>query len=174
MSLNFKEKLGRVKAIIFDVDGVLGSNKLLLQPNGEMLRFMNIKDGYAIQYAIKQGMLMAIISGGNNESVRTRFSNLGIKDIYLKSQNKIDNFNEFVQKYELDPETILYMGDDIPDYEVMSKVGVACCPADAAIDIKGISMYVSPFAGGDGCARDIIEQVLKVQGLWMTNDAVKW
>jgi 3-deoxy-D-manno-octulosonate 8-phosphate phosphatase (KDO 8-P phosphatase) len=172
--LNFKEKLLHVKAFVFDVDGVLGSNKVLLTNDGDLLRTMNIKDGYAIQYAVKRGFIFAIITGGNNESVRTRFQNLGIKDIYLHSTHKINDFEDFIGKYQLDLQNILYMGDDIPDHDVMSRVGVPCCPADAATDIKAISTYISPLEGGEGCVRDVIEQVLRAQGKWMDKDAVKW
>jgi len=172
--LNFKEKLNSVKAFVFDVDGVLGSNKVLLDNEGNLLRTMNIKDGYAIQYAVKRGYKFAIISGGNNESVRTRFEHLGIKDIYLGSHHKMVDFNDFIKKNDLDPESILYMGDDIPDHEVMCRVGVPCCPADAATDIKAISVYISPLEGGNGCVRDVIEQVLRLQGHWMDKDAIKW
>ena len=172
--LNFKEKLNNVKAFVFDVDGVLGSNKVLLDNEGNLLRTMNIKDGYAIQFAVKRGYKFAIISGGNNESVRTRFEHLGIKDIYLGSHHKMVDFNDFIKKNDLDPESILYMGDDIPDYEVMLKAGVPSCPADAAQEIKAISKYISHFDGGKGCVRDVIEQVLKIQGKWMNDDAYHW
>lgn len=173
--LNFKEKLNHVKAFVFDVDGVLGSNKVLLDMDGNLLRTMNIKDGYAIQYAIKQGYKFAIISGGNNESVRARFANLGIKDIYLSSHHKMDDLKDFLQKNELDAESVLYMGDDIPDHDVMCHVGVPCCPADAATDIKAVAIYISPLEGGNGCARDVIEQVLRLQGHWMIDkESVKW
>jgi len=163
---NFKEKLKSIKALVFDVDGVFSQN-VFLHPNGDMLRSMNTKDGYALQYAIKkQSFLAGIITGGYSESVKYRFNALGITDVYIKSRNKLEDFEDFMYKYELKPKEIMYMGDDIPDYEVMKVVGIPCCPADAAEEIKSISVYISDKKGGDGCVRDIIEQVLRAQGKW--------
>ncbi len=173
MSLNFKELLRNVKAFTFDVDGVF-SNNVLLHPSGELLRTMNIKDGFAVQYAIKKGYPIAIITGGNSEAVRLRFKNLGIRDIYLKSQNKIEDFSDFLLRNQLKPEEILYMGDDLPDYEIMKRVGVPTCPADAVAEIKDISVYISHKPGGEGCVRDVIEQVLRVQDKWMHPEALTW
>ncbi|HEY4785249.1 MAG TPA: HAD-IIIA family hydrolase [Bacteroidales bacterium] len=173
MKLNFKELLRNVKAFAFDVDGVF-SNNVLLHPSGELLHTMNIKDGFALQYAVKKGYPIAIITGGNSESVRIRFKNLGITDIYLKSQNKIEDFNDFLLRNQLKPEEILYMGDDLPDYEIMKRVGVPTCPADAVSEIKDISLYVSHKPGGEGCVRDVIEQVLRVQDKWMHPEALIW
>jgi 3-deoxy-D-manno-octulosonate 8-phosphate phosphatase (KDO 8-P phosphatase) len=173
MGLNFKELLGNVKAFAFDVDGVFSHN-VIVHPSGELLRSMNIKDGYAVQYAFKKGYPLAIITGGNSEAVRIRFENLGLSDIYMKSRNKMDDFNEFLLRYKLNPEEILYMGDDLPDYEIMKKVGVPTCPADAVEEIKAIAAYVSHKTGGEGCVRDVIEQVLRVQGQWLHPEAFVW
>jgi 3-deoxy-D-manno-octulosonate 8-phosphate phosphatase (KDO 8-P phosphatase) len=173
MGLNFKEMLGRVKAFAFDVDGVFSHN-VILDPSGEMMRSMNIKDGFAVQYAVKKGYPIAIITGGDSESVRLRFENLGITDIYLKSRNKIEDFNEFLLRYQLKAEEILYMGDDLPDYEIMKRVGVPTCPADAVDEIKSIAAYVSHKTGGEGCVRDVMEQVLRVQGQWLHPEAFVW
>ena len=164
---NFKEQLKDIKAFVFDVDGVFSSN-IILHPNGDMFRPMNVKDGYALQYAVnKMGFLCGIITGGYSESVRKRFNGLGITDVYLKSINKFDDFEDFIYKYNLKPEQVVYMGDDLPDYEVMKVVGIPTCPADAAEEIKTISVYISDKKGGDGCVRDIIEQVLRAQGKWV-------
>ena len=173
MALNFKELLNNVKAFAFDVDGVF-SNNLLLHPSGELLRTMNIKDGFAVQYAIKKGYPIAIITGGNSEAVKIRFENLGIKDIYLKSQNKIEDFNDFLLRNQLTPDDILYMGDDLPDYEVMHHVGIPTCPSDAAEEIKTIAQYISDKNGGEGAVRDVIRQVLRLQGNWMDADSIFW
>lgn len=173
MTKNFKELLNTVKAFVFDVDGVF-SNNVLLHPTGELLRSMNIKDGFAVQYAVKKGYPIAIITGGNSESVKSRFKNLGIKDIYLKSQNKIEDFKDFLHRNQLEPADILYMGDDLPDYEIMSIVGVPTCPADAVEEIKEIAVYVSHKTGGEGCVRDVIQQVMRVQGKWMHPEALTW
>lgn len=171
---NFKEELRKVKAFVFDVDGVLSRSEILLHPTGELMRSMNIKDGFALQYAIKKGYIIGIITGGNSESVKIRFQNLGIKDIYLKSYVKMNDFDDFIKKHELDPGEILYMGDDLPDYNVMKRVGFPTCPSDAVEEIKSISKYISDKPGGEGCVRDIVEQVLRLHGNWMDKDDFKW
>ncbi len=163
---NFKVKLNRVKAFIFDIDGVLTDGSVTLMPDGEQLRAMNIKDGYAIQLAVKKGYKIAVISGGKSESVRKRLNGLGVYDVYLGCDNKIETYNEFILTYEINPDEILYMGDDVPDYEVMKRIGVPTCPSDSAQEIKDISIYVSAKKGGKGCVRDVIEQVMRVQGNW--------
>ena len=171
---NFREGLAKIKAFIFDVDGVLGSDKVLLHPNGDMLRTMNIKDGFAMQYAVRKGYKIAIITGGASELVKTRFQNLGISDIYIKSHNKMDDYRDFLNKYGFIDEEILYMGDDLPDYEVMLHVGMPTCPASAVEEIKSISKYISDKSGGKGAVRDVIQQVMRLHGKWMDTDAFKW
>ena len=172
---NFKENLKNIKAFAFDVDGVLSANNLPLHPNGEPMRVVNIKDGYALQYAVKKGYPVAIITGAKTEAVRIRFAGLGIKDIYLASCYKMKDFEDFAAKYGLQFSDILYMGDDIPDYHVMKACGFPCCPNDAVSEIKEISCYISPKEGGTGCGRDVIEQVLKAQDKWMDgNEAFGW
>lgn len=172
--MNFKEKLKDIKAFCFDVDGVFTNGSVYLHPQGEMMRVTNIKDGYAVQYAIKHEIPIALISGGKSEAVRERFKLLGVTDIYLGAHYKMECFEDFLFKYSLSAQHILYMGDDIPDYEVMKQAGLPTCPADAAEEIKEISLYISDKKGGEGCVRDVIEQVLKVQGKWLTNGAFKW
>jgi 3-deoxy-D-manno-octulosonate 8-phosphate phosphatase (KDO 8-P phosphatase) len=171
---NFKEDLKKVRAFAFDVDGVLSDPKVYLSPEGELLRTMNTKDGYALQYAVKRGYPVAIITGGRTESVGVRFSMLGIEDIYLAASDKKRDFDDFIKKYGLEPDEVLYMGDDLPDYEVMTACGVACCPADAVEEIKSISAYISHIKGGEGCVRDIIQQVLRLHGRWMDGEAFTW
>ncbi len=166
----FKKDLARVKAFAFDVDGVFSNNSLILGPEGDLMRTMNIKDGFIIQLAVKKGFRVAIITGGNSEAVRKRFNMLGVNDVYLKSSRKLDDFNSFCNKYGLDPGEILYMGDDMPDLPVMEKVGFPACPRDAAPEIKRVAAYVSDHIGGDGCVRDVVEKVLRVQGKWMDDD----
>ena len=156
----------QIDTFIFDIDGVLTNGVVTIFPDGEMVRNMNIKDGYALKTAVNAGYNICIISGGTNENVRKRFENLGITDVYLGAHNKIEQFNEYILKLNLNPESILYMGDDIPDFPVMKKVGLPCCPKDAAPEIQDISIYISQKKGGKGCVRDVIEQVLKVQGKW--------
>ena len=161
--------LKKIKAIIFDVDGVLSSEVISMHPDGEPMRTVNRKDGYAIQLACKQGLHIAIMTGGNTESVYRRYTGLGVADVYMKCSVKIKTYEEFLAKYSLTDDEILYMGDDIPDYEIMKRCGCPCCPADACPEIKDISIYISNRNGGMGCGRDIIEQVLRVHGKWMSD-----
>lgn len=171
---NFKEVLNGVRAFAFDVDGVLSSPKVYLHPSGELIRTMNTKDGYALQHAVKRGYPIGIITGGKTDSVAIRFRALGITDIYMGSSSKTDDFEDFLTRYRLQPGEVLYMGDDLPDYEVMKRAGIPCCPADAVEEIKSVAQYISPFAGGEGCARDVIEQVLRLHGRWMDGDSFSW
>lgn len=171
---NFKTKLTRVKAIVLDVDGVLTDGSVTLMPDGEQVRVMNIKDGYALQLAVKKGYKVAIISGGRSEMVRKRLNGLGITDIYLGAHTKIDVYKELLEIYSLTDDDILYMGDDIPDYEVMKRVGVPTCPNDAAQEIKDICLYISYNKGGKGAVRDVLEQVMKVQNNWFDDDGFVW
>lgn len=166
--------LKRIKALAFDVDGVLSSTTVPLHPSGEPMRTVNIKDGYALQLAVKQGLPIAIITGGRTEAVRVRFAGLGLTDIYMGSAVKIHDYRKFRDKYSLADEEILYMGDDIPDIEVMRECGLPCCPRDAAPEVKTVAKYISYAVGGGGCGRDVIEQVLKAQGKWMSADAFGW
>ena len=167
--------LSKIKAIIFDIDGVLSAETIVLAASGEPLRTVNIKDGYAIQLAIKKDLRIAILTGGRTEAVRMRYAGLGVTDIYMGCAVKINTYEAFKEKYHLEDEEILYVGDDIPDFEVMKKVGCACCPADACPDIKQISCYVSDRKGGCGVGRDIIEQVMRAQGKWLAgSEAFGW
>lgn len=172
--VNYKSLLKKVTTFILDYDGVLTDGRVILMSNGDLLRTANVKDGYALQLAFKRGYRVAIISGGRSESVRQRFFDLNIEDVFLGVDNKLEVFNEYMKKHSLKKEEILYMGDDIPDYEAMRQVGVPVCPADASEEIKSISKYISHLTGGKGCVRDIVEQVLKVQGNWMNHDAFHW
>ena len=164
--MNYKEKLNHIKTFIFDVDGVLTDGKILLHPSGEQMRNMNVKDGMAIREAIKKGFLVAIISGGKSQGLIERFKHLKINDVYLGCDDKKDALSDLIQIHELDLQSILYMGDDINDWEVMKEVGLSSCPQDAVPEIKAISDYISHKNGGQGCVRDVIEQTLKVQEKW--------
>ncbi len=176
MSKNYKEKLKNISTLIFDVDGVFTDNTLYLQKGEQPMRKMNVKDGYALQLAAKNGFRIAIITGGRSQAVKERFEGLGLKseDIHMGSQNKMAVFREFIEKNDIDPETVLYMGDDIPDYHVMKLVGLACCPQDATDDIKEVSHYVSFRNGGEGCVRDILEQLMRLKGHWLGANSHEW
>ncbi|PJE44386.1 MAG: 3-deoxy-D-manno-octulosonate 8-phosphate phosphatase [Flavobacterium sp.] len=166
MEKSYKEIMNQITTFIFDVDGVLTDGSVHVAPNGEMLRIMNIRDGFAMKAAIESGYNVCIISGGNNEGVRIRLKNLGINDIHLASPDKVATFNEYTKLYQIQPEQVLYMGDDIPDYHVMQLVGLPTCPQDASSEIKAISKYISHKNGGKGAVREVIEQVMKVQNKW--------
>ena len=166
---NYKEYLEHITTFIFDVDGVLTDATVTVTSTGELLRTMSMKDGYALKTAVDLGFNICIITGGSNEGVRLRLEGLGVKDIYLKAHDKLKHLNEYLNKYNIKSENVLYMGDDIPDYPVMKRVGLPCCPQDAIPEIKTISKYISHKNGGYGAVRDVIEQVLKVQGKWQKN-----
>ncbi|MBT8269098.1 MAG: HAD-IIIA family hydrolase [Bacteroidia bacterium] len=171
---SYKEYLHDITTFIFDVDGVLTDGNVIVTTEGSLLRRMNIKDGFALKTAVDNGYHVCIISGGSNEGVRARLRGLGVTNIYLGVSDKIEQLEEFLDVYEIDPKKALYMGDDIPDLYVMQKVGLPCCPQDAAPEIKSISKYVSHKNGGKGAARDVIEQVMKVQGKWIKNFDAKF
>lgn len=163
---NYKEILGRIKAFVFDVDGVMTDGSVTVFPTGEFVRKMNVKDGYAMQLAAKRGYRIIIITGGKEDSILTRFNRLGIHDIVLNATSKLEKLREYCDGYGIAPADMLYMGDDVPDIAPMKAVGLPCCPSDACVDVLAVSKYVSPYKGGEGCVRDVIEQVLKAQGKW--------
>lgn len=171
--ISYKEKLNQIKAFMFDVDGVLTNGDVTLL-NGDVIRTLNSKDAYAIQYATKMGYKIFIITGGNSIDVRDRLMSLGATEVHLSASNKEPFFLDILHRHGLSEVEVLYMGDDIPDYIVMTRAGVACCPQDAAIEIKQISDYQSPYNGGRNCVRDIIEQTLRVQGNWFSEKAFDW
>ena len=163
---SYKEYLEHITTFIFDVDGVLTDGTVTIMSNGDMLRKMNVKDGYAMKQALNNGYNVCIISGGTNEGVRNRLNQLGIKDVFLGAHQKINQLNEYTKKNKIDLKNVLYMGDDIPDVPVLKVVGLSTCPQDAVIEVKGNSKYISHKNGGKGAVRDVIEQVMKVQDKW--------
>jgi 3-deoxy-D-manno-octulosonate 8-phosphate phosphatase (KDO 8-P phosphatase) len=171
---SYKEYLADITTFIFDVDGVLTDGTITVTTDGEMLRTMNIKDGFALKTAIDANFNLCIISGGSNEGVRKRLAGLGIKDIFLGAHNKIEQLNSYLDQLNISKSQVLYMGDDIPDYPVMKLVGLPCCPQDAVPEIKAISKCISHKNGGKGAVRDVVEQVLKVQGKWNGNFNAKY
>lgn len=166
-SMSYKEYLKHITTFIFDVDGVLTDGSIMVNTDGEMFRTMNVKDGYGLKAAVEGGYNVCVISGGSNEGVRVRLRNLGIKDIFLGISEKTEILEGYLKENNLKAENVLYMGDDLPDFEIMQEIGLPTCPQDAVQEIKAISKYVSHKKGGKGCVRDVIEQVMKVQGKWM-------
>ena len=171
---NYKSDLNNISTFVFDYDGVLTDGTVVLQTDGEALRTAHVKDGYALQLANKLGYRVVIISGGRSLSMNRRFESLKIKDFYLGVNNKLAVLKKYLENNSIESKEVLYMGDDIPDYQAMKIVGVPCCPADASPEIKSISKYISHLAGGKGCVRDVIEQTLKIQGKWMTEEGFSW
>ncbi|MDQ1296455.1 MAG: 3-deoxy-D-manno-octulosonate 8-phosphate phosphatase phosphatase [Bacteroidota bacterium] len=171
---NFKEDLIKVKAFVFDIDGVLSLQTINLNIFGVPTRTVNLRDGYALQLAVKKGYHVGIISGSNSKEYMKRLKMLGISDIYLNSRAKTDHYNAFKKKYELEDSDILFMGDDIPDFNVMKIAGVPVCPSDADSEIKQVATYISDKKGGEGCVRDVIEQVLRLHNNWMDSEAFSW
>jgi 3-deoxy-D-manno-octulosonate 8-phosphate phosphatase (KDO 8-P phosphatase) len=160
------DRFKQITTFVFDLDGVLTDGGLFIFPDGQFVRRMNIKDGYALQLAVKKGYRVAVISGGYSEPVGTRLNKLGITDVYMQVVNKKEKLDQYMQQHSLGWNEILFMGDDIPDYEVLQYAGMPCCPADAAPEIRGAALYISPVPGGQGCVRDVIEKVLKLNNHW--------
>ena len=171
---DLQEKIQKINTFIFDFDGVLSDGKIYVQHDGEQVRATNVKDGYALEYALRRGYNVAVISGGYAESMRLRYKDFPGMEMYLKVRDKIVMFHEYVEKHHIQPENVLIMGDDIPDYKMMLLAGIKSCPADAAEEIKQIADYVSPKNGGNGAVRDVIEQVLKSHGKWFDEEACIW
>lgn len=170
---SYKEILPQIKVFMFDVDGVFTDGNVLLM-NGDVIRILNSRDGYAVQYAAKMGYLIFVITGGSSEEVKTRLEHLGATKVFLKSSNKLEVYKSILEEYHLKEEEILYMGDDIPDTPVMERVGLATCPSDASVEAKSVAQYISPYPGGRHCVRDVIEQTLRVKGEWMGREALHW
>ena len=168
--MNYLEPFNDIRTFIFDVDGVLAKSGTYVLDNGRLLRKTNTRDGFALRAALNCGYRVAVISQGRCEGIKIRMQNIGVTDIYIGQMHKMEAYEEIISLHDIDPATILYMGDDLPDYEVMCKVGLPVCPHDAAPEIKEIARYISPLGGGEGCVRDVIEKVLKLHGKWKFND----
>lgn len=166
MELNYKEKLRHITTFVFDVDGVFTDSSVLITTSGELLRKMSVRDGYAVKTAIEQGYRVCIISGGSNEGVRERLRGLGVTDIFLGKGHKDEVLRDYLEDYQVPTDQVLYMGDDIPDIPAMRLCGMVTCPQNAVPEVKALSDYISHYNGGEGCVRDIIQQVLKVKGQW--------
>ena len=166
---NFKEDIARVEAFVFDVDGVITDGGFIPTPEGDFIRRYNAKDGYAIAYALREGFKVCVISGGRGKMLENRLTMLGVTKMYLNCMNKVEALEEFLAENGLDRQSVIYMGDDIPDLECMMRVGIPVCPADAAMEVVEASRYVSEYNGGHGAVRDIVEQVLRAKGCWAKN-----
>lgn len=171
MSNHYLKLLPGITTIIFDIDGVLTDGIVTLLPNGEQIRSLNSKDSFALQLAVRKGLRVCIITGGKSENVKMALNRMGVEDVYLSIANKIQTYDDIKVMYDLRDEEIMYMGDDLPDFEIMSQVGIPACPNNAAREIRDISKYISDQDGGKGCVRDIIEKVLRSQSKWMNNKA---
>lgn len=166
---NFKEDIAQIEAMVFDVDGVMTDGRIIPTAEGDFIRCYNCKDGYALAYAIRHGYRICIITGGYGAILERRLKMLGVKDYYIDCMDKISTLRAYMTKYDLKPEQVLYMGDDIPDLECMREVGMPVCPANSASEVIEVSRYVSEFDGGQGAVRDIVEQVLRARGDWAKN-----
>ena len=173
-SLPFKQQLKHIEAFVFDNDGVFTNGTVFLMPGGEQVRTASTRDGYAVQHATKCGMRIAMISGGHSKEVVRRMNGLGVTEVIMGASEKLGEFEKLCQRWGLGPEQVCYMGDDIPDLPVLAAAGLACCPHDAAPEVRSASNYVSPVPGGAGCVRDVLEQAMKVKGLWMNDLAHAW
>jgi 3-deoxy-D-manno-octulosonate 8-phosphate phosphatase (KDO 8-P phosphatase) len=171
---NYKTLLTGVNTFMFDYDGVMTDGHVILQHDDPPLRTANVRDGYVLQLAVKMGYNVVVISGGFSRSMDNRFDTLNIKDAFTGVKNKVAVFEKYIKEKNIDPKNVVYMGDDIPDIPVMKRVGVPVSPADAVEEVKEVSVYISDKNGGGGCVRDIIEQVMKIQGKWMTPEAFTW
>lgn len=164
--MNVLSLFEKVKVFVFDIDGVLTDSMLHVQETGELLRRMNIKDGYALQLAVKKGYKVWVISGGHSNASKRRLNNLGVMDVFIGVEDKLAKLNELLAASNINPENALFMGDDMPDIPSMKTCALATCPNDAAVEVCNISQYISPLKGGMGCVRDVIEKVLKINGHW--------
>lgn len=168
------DNIHKIKCFIFDYDGVISDGGVFMLPTGEGVRRSNVKDGYALHYAVKSGYIVSVISGGTGDNMRVRMKSLGVENVMLGVSYKLDKFEDFLIENDLRAEEVLYMGDDIPDYEVVKAAGIGACPADACYEIKSIADYISPYKGGNGAVRDVIEQVMKIQDKWVSDSAFHW
>lgn len=172
--MNYKNKLHAINTFIFDFDGVLSDGKIMVLPDGDQLRMTNVKDGYAIMYALRNNYNIVIISGGTSESMKKRYQKFPNIKIFLGISDKIKTYDTVLKELDIKDENVLYMGDDIPDLPVMMRAGVKTCPADATTELKNIADYISFYKGGEGCVRDVIEQTLRLHGKWLNNEAYLW
>lgn len=172
--MNYKIKLEEIELFVFDYDGVFTDGIVMLMPDGSQVRQASTRDGFAVQWAVKQGLKIAVLTGGNEPAVATRMKNLGVEEVHLGCASKLDSLNALCERLNIDKSKVAYMGDDIPDYPALKEVGLSTCPYDAVEEVRSVSDYVSPKAGGKGCVRDLLEQAMKVKGVWSSEKSHKW
>ena len=172
--MNYKEKLEEIELFVFDYDGVFTDGIVLLMEDGSNVRQANTRDGYAVQWAIKQGLNVAVLTGGKEPAVKARMELLGVKEIHLGCHDKLESLKYLCNKLKISLDKVMYMGDDMPDLTAMKEVGLSVCPNDAATDILNIADYVSPVNGGKGCVREILEQAMRLKGIWSSENGYKW
>ena len=172
--MNYKVKLEEIELFVFDYDGVFTNGIVLLMEDGSNVRTANTRDGFAVQWAVKQGLNVAILTGGKEKAVEVRMRLLGVEEVHMGCHDKLQSLKDLCSKLNISLDKVLYMGDDMPDHPAMKVVGLPVCPNDACTDILEISNYISPVEGGKGCVRDVLEQAMRLRGIWSTENAYKW
>ena len=172
--MNYKTKLAHIELFAFDYDGVFTDGIVLLMPDGSQVRQASTRDGFAVQWAVKQGLKLALLTGGNEKSVATRMLKLGVKEVHLGCEDKFESLKAVCEKLQIPLDKVAYMGDDIPDIVAMREVGLAVCPEDAVEEVRNIAHYISPKGGGKGCVRDLLEQAMRLKGVWSSENVHKW
>jgi 3-deoxy-D-manno-octulosonate 8-phosphate phosphatase (KDO 8-P phosphatase) len=163
----------KIKLVLMDLDGVLTNGKLLIYPDGNWIREMDIKDGYAIQYAVKSGLTLVVVTGSSSSPVKERLATLGVNLFFENITVKSEKVKEILQDLNIEPEQAIFIGDDIPDLDAFALVGLRACPDDAVQDVKAVADYISPYKGGNGCVRDILEKILRVQDKWLVQNHIR-
>ena len=172
--MNYKTKLAEIEIFVFDYDGVFTDGIVLLFPDGSQVRQASTRDGYAVQWAVKQGLKIAVLTGGNEKAVGDRMKKLGVTEVHLGCEDKLESLKTLCLKLNIPLHKVAYMGDDIPDLPAMSEVGLAVAPDDAVEEIRNVAHYISPKNGGQGCVRDLLEQAMRLKGIWASKNAHKW
>ena len=172
--MNYKTKLANIELFVFDYDGVFNDGTILLMPDGSEVRQASTRDGFAVQWAVKQGLKLALLTGGSEKAVATRMVKLGVEEVHLRCEDKFESLKALCEKLQIPLDKVAYMGDDIPDVVAMREVGLAACPEDAVEEVRNIAHYISPKGGGKGCVRDLLEQAMRLIGVWSSEKAHKW
>ena len=172
--MNYKTQLSKIELFAFDYDGVFTNGTVWLMPDGSMARSASARDGFAVQWAVKQGLHLAVVTGGKEEPVKWRMEGLGVKEVHLGAADKLAHLTTIAERMGIGLDQVAYMGDDLPDLLALKAVGLSCCPHDAAPEVREAVDWVVPEAGGQGCVRNLLEQAMKLRGLWSSNDGHRW